>query len=112
MPQRMKKLNELIRQQLGKIIAKDIEFPENLLVTITRVQTSADMKEAKIFFTAIPEKMRSTALKTLKTAAGNLSRQIGKILKTKFTPKLIFLIDEQEMFASGVEKILDELKKK
>ena len=112
MPQRIEKINELIKTRLAQLILREIEFPQNLLVTITRVDTSPDFKVAKVFITAIPENMRGSALKILIKNSKTLHQDLIKILKTKFTPNLRFYIDEQEVFADEVEKILDEIKKR
>jgi len=44
-----KKVNELLKRELGKIILKEGNFPKNVLVTITQVQTSKDLREVKVF---------------------------------------------------------------
>ena len=112
MPQRRDKINELIKPQLAQLSLREREFPQNLLVTITRVDTSPDFKVARVFITAIPENMRGSALKILIKNSKILHQNLIKILKTKFTPNLNFYIDEQEVFADEVEKILDEIKKR
>lgn len=112
MTQRQEKMNELVKNQLAQLILREIEFPQNSLVTITKVFTSPDLKVAKIYITVIPENMRGTALKILQKNSRFLHRELNNILKTKFTPNLNFSIDEQEAFADEVEKILDEIKKK
>ncbi|MBN1326301.1 30S ribosome-binding factor RbfA [Candidatus Falkowbacteria bacterium] len=111
MSQRIEKVNELIKNQLGQIIIKELELPENLMITITKVETSPDLKSAKIFISVLPENMRGTALLILTKNAGVLHRALNKLIKIKFTPNLKFFIDEQEIFAEEVEKILDEIKR-
>lgn len=110
MSQRIEKINELIKTQLSQIIIKEIEFPENVMVTITNVETSPDLKSTKIFISVLPENMRGTALTILTKNASILHRNLNKMIKTKFTPNLKFFIDEQEVFADEVGKILDEIK--
>ena len=106
----MEKINELIKNQLGHLIIKEIEFPENAMVTITKVETTPDLKSAKVFISVLPENMRGTALSILTKNAVSLHQNLNKQIKTKFTPNLKFCIDEQEIFADEVEKILDEIK--
>lgn len=111
MSQRTERINELIKSLLAQLILKKIEFPQNILVTITRVETSPDFKVAKVFITAIPENLRGSALKILIKNSKILHEKLVKILETKFTPNLKFYIDEQEAFADRVERILDEIKR-
>lgn len=110
MPQRIEKVNELIKTQLSQVIIREIEFPGNIMTTITKAETSPDLKSAKIFISVMPENMRGTALSILTKNAGFLHSELKNIIKTKFIPNLKFYIDEQEIFAGEVEKILDEIK--
>ncbi|MBD3359766.1 MAG: hypothetical protein GF365_03630 [Candidatus Buchananbacteria bacterium] len=108
--QRTEKINQLIKQQLGQIINKEIDFPDNILTTITRVETTPDFKTAKIHLTVLPENLRGTGLEILRKNKKNLHNILKKQLKTKFTPNLKFLIDEQEIYASEIDRLLDEIK--
>ncbi|MDD5340980.1 MAG: 30S ribosome-binding factor RbfA [Patescibacteria group bacterium] len=112
MANRTEKLNEAIKHALGSLIAKEVEFPENLLVTVTKVDVSPDGKYAKAYVTVLPDNMRGTALKIMNSSAGMFRSGLAKNLKTKFTPKLSFLIDEQEIYANKIEELLDEVRNK
>jgi len=105
---RILQLNQLIKQELGQLISSEIEFP-NFLVTITNVDTSPDMKSSKILISVIPDKLRGTALKILRKNTKNLQSLLKKNISIKFTPNLKFLIDEQEIHASKIDKLLDEI---
>jgi len=110
MSERILKINELIKQQLGQIITKEIELPENCLITITKVETTPDMKIAKVFITVIPENLRGSALEILRKNNKLLSQQLKKNVSIKFIPNLNFLIDDQEAYAAEIDKLLDEIK--
>jgi ribosome-binding factor A len=110
MSQRIEKINELLRRKLSELILKEIELPDNALVTITKVETSPDIKYSKIFITVLPDQYRGTALEILNTNSKNLQQILKKQMTTKFTPNLNFQIDKQEIFAQGVEKLLDEIR--
>lgn len=109
MSERVLKLNQLIKRQLGQTIVKEIEFPNNSLVTITRVETSPDIKTSKIYISVIPSKYQGSVLKILRKNSKNLYSLLKKQIKTKFTPNLHFFIDENEIFASEIDKLLDEI---
>ena len=110
MSERSIKLNSLIKQQLSQIIAREIEFPTDSLVTITRVSTTPDIKIAKVYISVIPDKFRGSVLEILRKNQKQLHSLLKKQIKTKFTPNLKFLIDEQEIYASEIDKLLDEIK--
>ncbi len=109
MSERTNKINELIKQKLGQIIIKEIEFPDNCLVTITKAETTPDIKTSKIFISVLPEKFRGTVLEILRKKGHDLHKILKSQMKTKFIPNLVFLIDEQEVFASEIDKLLDEI---
>jgi len=111
MSQRLEKINELIHHKLSEIISKELEFPINSLVTITRVETSPDIKYGKVYISVLPDNMRGSCLKIFKKNSHRLHKILKKEMLTKFTPNLKFLIDEQEIFATKVENLLDEINK-
>ncbi len=108
--ERINKINQLIKQNLGQLITKEVELPKDCLVTITRVKTASDMKISKIYISVIPEKLRGTVLENLRKNKKKLHNLLKKQIKTKFTPNLKFEIDQQEIFASEIDKLLDEIK--
>ncbi|MFC1598541.1 30S ribosome-binding factor RbfA [Patescibacteria group bacterium] len=109
MSERILKINKLIKQQIGQIISREIEFPNNSLVTITRVETTSDMKTAKVFISVIPENFRGSSLELLRKNTKLLSQQLKKQVAIKFVPNLNFLIDDQEAYAVEIDKLLDEI---
>lgn len=109
MPERTDKLNSLIQQQLSQIINQEVEFPEGTLISLTRIKTSPDNKNAKIFISVIPANKQGKALEILRKNAKKLHQELQNELKTKFTPNLSFHIDENEIFASQIDKLLDEI---
>lgn len=109
MNQRIERINELIRQELGRLIREEIELPAESLVTITKVDTTPDMKNAGIMITTFPDNLRGTILEILRKNQHKLHLLLKKNLQTKFIPNIRFIIDEQELFANQIDKILDEI---
>ena len=92
MTQRILRLNELIKKELGQIILKEMEFSENVLVTITRVETSQDLEAAKVFISVFPEKLALVTLKVLQAKIYNLQQILNRKLlmrsaKANFLPR-------------------------
>ena len=81
--QRIQKVNELLKRELGKIILKELEFSRDTLITITNVESSPDLREAKIWVSVIPENQISLALRVLKRNIYNLQKKLMKRLKTE-----------------------------
>lgn len=111
MSQRIEQINELLRVDLSRFINEEIELPENSMATITNVETTPDLKIAKIFITIFPDKLRGTILEKLNKHARLFHERLKEELNTKFIPNLKFLIDEQELYANQIDQILDEIHK-
>jgi ribosome-binding factor A len=112
MNQRTDRVNELVRQELGRIIAEEIELPPESLVTITKVMTSPDIKSSRVLITILPDRLRGSILEILKKNQHHLHKILTGSLKTKFIPNLLFSIDEQELHAQKIDQILDEINAK
>ncbi len=102
---RQEKFNSLLEQLTSSFIAKEIR---NALITITRVESSKDLKNAKIFISIFPEDKEVEIFRILKSKIGELRHYIGSRIKSKFLPRLEIEISEEEK----AQKRIDELLKK
>ncbi|MBZ9572898.1 30S ribosome-binding factor RbfA [Patescibacteria group bacterium] len=109
--QRIKKVNEVIKKELGRIILKEIGFPRNILVTLTEVETTKDLRECKVFVSVVPEKETINVLKTLGKEIYDLQQILNQRLEMRPVPKIRFLEDKEFKEAQKVEKILDRIQK-
>lgn len=114
--QRIKKVNEVIKRELGKIILKEIGWeeggwrPKNILVTLTRVETSGNLQQSKVFISVIPEKETLNVLRILGKEIYNLQQILNSRLRMRPVPRIKFFEDKELKKAQRVEKILDGLK--
>ncbi|MGC9048861.1 MAG: 30S ribosome-binding factor RbfA [Patescibacteria group bacterium] len=107
---RLEKINSLIQQELSKIIAREIEVPENCLVTITSVETTADLEWAKILVSIFPSKEAKKILRFLNKKIGHLQKLLNQKLVMRPLPKIKFILDLSEDKAEGVERLLNKIK--
>ena len=107
--QRIQKINELLKRELGRIILKELEFPRDTLITITNVESSPDLREAKIWVSVIPENQISLALQVLKRNIYNLQKKLDKRLKMRPIPRIEFLKESKSEEAQKIEEILDKI---
>lgn len=105
----MLKVDGLVRQQLGIIIAEEIEFPRDCLVTITKVKTSPDLSQSKVYISVMPTDKQEDALRILIRDSQNLHHRLNDKLFLKKIPKLKFFIDSSEDEARDIEDIIDNL---
>jgi len=109
--ERIPKVNQLIKRELGQILLREIDFPKNTLATVTRVETSVDLEEAKIYVSVIPESQVSRVLHILETKIYNLQQKLNKRLQMRPTPRIRFCQEKETGQAGRIEEILEKLKK-
>lgn len=107
---RLEKLNSLIRGELASIIKREIDFPDNVLVTITQCQTSADVRFAKVKISVIPKEKSFSILKILERKIFYLQQILNKRLHLRYVPKIKFEIDKSEELIERIEEISRRLK--
>jgi len=111
MSHRISKVNELIKQQIAEIISREVNFKPGIFLTVSRVDTSSDLRYTHIFISVFPEKEAHYVLETLKSETYSLQGKLNKKLFIKIIPRINFIIDETEVRADKVEKLLQKIKK-
>jgi ribosome-binding factor A len=100
-----------IRSEIASMLAREVHDPGIGFVTITRVQMTPDLQQARVFFTALgDEKTRRGSERALERAAPFLRRQIGSRLRLRRVPELTFLFDESIAGQDRIEQILNEIR--
>lgn len=111
MSKRIQQVNQLIKRELSQILLKEIEFPTEVLVTITRVETLPNLTESKVWVSAFPEEKIKRILEILNKNIYILQQKLNQRLKMRPIPKIKFLEEKKTAEAGKIEKILEELKK-
>jgi len=105
---RVQRVEELLRKQLSELISEKIGG-EYGLVTITSIIATADFKLADVYFSIIPEEQAEIFMKILEKERSGFQHILGKRLKMKFTPKLIFHLDQSKDKIDQVDELLKEI---
>jgi len=100
------RLNELLRSKLAHLVSREVYLAGGL-ITITKVDTSPDLKFSKVYISVLPENLTGTALTKLRKNNALFSRQIAKTTRLRKVPKLKWLLDEGERQIVEVSKIMD-----
>ncbi len=105
---RMRRVDEAIRQVIGDALAQDLKDPRVGFVTVTDVKTSADLSHARVYVSVLGESQtREETLQGLRSAHGYLQRRIGGELHLKRTPTLEFSYDDTTDRAMRVDALID-----
>lgn len=107
---RIEKLQELIKQEVGKMLLYDIKDPRIGFVTVTDVEMTGDLREAKIYVSIMggDEKIQES-LDGLKSALGFIRREIGKRIRLRFTPEISIALDTSLDYSEHIQKLLRQV---
>jgi len=112
---RLDRINSLLYREVAALLLKDFvpsESPkQEVLTNLSRVETTTDLKEAKIFFTVFQETAENKIKTLLNKKAAGWQKIIGLRLSLKRKPKLKFMVDAGMKNAIKVEKILSQIEK-
>ena len=108
---RVSRVNQLIKKEISQILLRENDFPGNVLVTVTRVETSPNLIQARVYLSVIPESYLSSVLETLKGSIYRFQQKLNKRLSMRPTPKIIFVEEKLTKEAGRVEEILEKIKK-
>lgn len=106
MSERIEKINSLLEQEISKIIFRDFDFSPNVLVTLTRVETTANLIEAKVYISTYPEEKSAFIMSILSKAVFTIQQKINGSLKMRPIPKIIFIKETAVSRAGRIEELL------
>jgi ribosome-binding factor A len=109
---RATRVADLIMADISNILLKEVRDPRIKCVTITGVKLTDDLRLAKIFFVEMgKDTCDPQTTIALQKATGFLKRELGKRLKLRYVPDIIFMIDESFAYGSRIDKLLAEIQK-
>lgn len=111
MGKRIEQVNQLIKEELSQIILREVELPSGILLTLTQVETSVDLRQAKVFISVIPENKREKVLEEVNRNIYDLQQKLNKRLNMRPVPKIRFIEEKETVEAGKIEEILERLKK-
>ena len=107
MKHRLLRVNELLKRELSILITRDITF-ENALVTINQVDVTSDLKSAHVYVSVLGDG-RATAMKQLEDNRSTLQSDLSRNVVLKYTPHLIFHLDDSVERGARVIEIMQEI---
>ena len=107
---RVLKAAEAIREVVSMTILTDLRDPRVENVTVTRVEVSPDMRNAKVHVSVMGSEVKQNlAIKGLESSAGYLQSKIGDRIDTRYTPKLVFKLDDGVKKSIAIAKMLADV---
>jgi len=111
MKDRVLRVNNLIKKELGKIIFQELDLNQGTLVTITRVQTFPNLIQSNVYISLIGENAEKT-FEILKKRVYNIQQALNKKLKMRPVPKIFFKKEQETEKAAKIEELLEKIKEK
>ena len=107
---RIHRINEEVQRELASLLrtVKDPRVKDTML-SITHVDTTTDLRYAKIYVSALDKTQEKEALKGLKSAAGYLRRELGAALQLRYTPELQFVADDSIQHGAHILEVLRQV---
>lgn len=107
MNRRLYKVNESLREAVSEAVERDVKDPRLGFVTITGVETSPDLRDARVFVSVLgDESRREETLQALRSAHSVLQARIAARVRLKRTPKLQFVYDDTTDRALHINELL------
>lgn len=107
---RLGRINEEIQRELAQLL-RGLKDPrvQKTMISITRVETTPDLRYAKVYVSFLDKTCAKEGLKGLKSAGGYLRREIGSRLQLRYTPELVWAEDDSITHAAHIMDILSTL---
>ena len=110
---RIGRINEEIQKELASLL-RNLKDPrvQSTMISITHVETTPDLRYAKVYASFLDESKAEEALKGLKSAGGYLRRELGSALNLRYTPELVWALDDSITYGAKMLKLINSLEVK
>ena len=107
---RINRINEEIQKELSSLI-RTLKDPriQNTMISITRVETTPDLRYTKVYVSFLQEDKAEGAMKGLQSAAGFLRRELGNALNLRYTPQIMWALDVSITYGAKMLALINSL---
>jgi len=107
---RSEKVADLIQKEVSQMLVKSIKDPRIGFVTITKVTVSEDCRFAKVYFSVAGTAVeRENSGKGLDSAKGYVRKELGRRLRLRYTPEIVFQFDPSIEYAIYMEELIQSI---
>lgn len=108
-PQRLRQINKTIQRTFGAVVLREAEVPPDVLVTISRVETTANLKSAQVWLSVFPAEKAAAIITALQAQLYALQGALNQKLRMYPLPRLILRPDHGALHAATIERRLKKL---
>ena len=108
MSKRTEQVSELLRQEINNILIRNFEPPKGVLVSVSEVTVSPDLKNATAYLSIIPDNKIGSGLESIIKESYRIQKGFGKHLSIKFTPRIHWKVDERDLRYKEIDQALQK----
>ncbi len=110
---RLDRVNQLIKEEISTLLQRELKDPRLGFVTVTEVETSKDLRVAKVFVSVLGDENKwASSLAALASARGFIRNWLRRHLDLRVTPELDFRSDRSMEHAARIQALLREIEGK
>lgn len=107
---RINRINEQIQRELSELLRR-VKDPRvrDTMISVTRVETTPDLRYAKVYVSFLQEDRAKDAMEGLRSAGGFLRRELGGALGLRYSPELVWTLDDSIAYGARLLKLINSL---
>ena len=107
---RVGRVGEQIKKELSLILQQELKDPRIGFITVTAAEVTNDLSQAKIFLSVLgDDEQKENTLRALAKATGFLRQELGRRIRLRKTPELLFKFDTSIDYGSRIESLLEQI---
>ncbi|MFQ5878272.1 MAG: 30S ribosome-binding factor RbfA [Acidobacteriota bacterium] len=104
---RRERVSDLIRDEISRLLLRELRDPRIGFATVTAAEVSPDLRSARVFVSVLGDaRARADSLRALNHASGFLRRALFKNLRLRYPPSIVFVLDDSLDRGERIEGIL------
>ena len=107
---RINRINEEIQKELSSLL-RTVKDPrvQDCMISVTRVETTPDLRYTKVYVSFLQEEKAKEAMKGLQSAGGWIRRQLGTNLKLRYSPEIVWALDDSITYGAHMLNLINSL---
>ena len=106
---KIERINHTIQEEISIILMKEIKNKNIKFITITGVETTADLSFAKVYYTVLDDSKKEQTQEELEKASSFIRTKLAERIDIRHTPELKFIYDTSIEYGEHIDKIIDEI---
>ncbi|MFB0507289.1 MAG: 30S ribosome-binding factor RbfA [Thermodesulfobacteriota bacterium] len=107
---RSNRVGGAIKEEISRLLLKEVKDPRIGFVTITRAKVSKDLRFVKVYFSVLGDQsVRADSLMGLNSAKGFMRRELGRRLKLRYVPDIVFSFDPSLEHMSRLAELIHQI---